>query len=67
MLKCIEQRSLGIPPKGPREIELIRRVELLAKKVELSKRLGRKSQAAFENPQMTLVGRGRLELPTFRV
>jgi len=50
MLKCIEQRSLGISPKGPREIELIRRVELLAKRVELSKRLGRKKSSGFRKP-----------------
>jgi len=45
MLKCIEQRSLGIPPKGSREIELIRRVELLKKTLELRRRLGWKKSS----------------------
>lgn len=45
MLKCIEERSLGIPPKGSREMELIRKVELLKKTLELRKRLGWKKKS----------------------
>jgi len=45
MPKCIEERPLGITPKGSREMELIRRVELLKKTLELRRRLGWKKSS----------------------
>jgi len=40
MLKCIEEGVLPIPPKGTKEFNLIRRVELLKKVLELRRKLG---------------------------
>jgi len=45
MLKRIEEGTLPIPPRGSMEVELIRRVQLLEKTLELRRRLGWKKSA----------------------
>jgi len=42
VLKCIENKVLPIPAEGPKEIELICRVELIKKQLDLRRRLGYK-------------------------
>lgn len=43
MLKCIDDGVLPIPPQGSKETELIRRVDLLKKRLQLRRILGWKS------------------------
>jgi len=39
MLKCIEDGTLSIPPRGSRELELVRKVDVLHKLTEIRRRL----------------------------
>lgn len=40
MLKCIEDGALPIPPRGDRESELIRKIQLHEKIVAIRRKLG---------------------------
>lgn len=40
MLKCVEDNSLGLPPRGDADMQLMWKVELLDKRQRLAEKLG---------------------------